>query len=171
MLLEEVLKLNEVSVSRVLENIQNDKKTFAFVSAYQGTKKENENIKATKELKADIKKLKLGYKLMPSGWRESLDLSLEFEKGIMIMMISKSEALRLGKKYKQYSIIYKDANTFSEIKVSTGKTIRNFYKDLATSDKKVENAFSQTRNKKFSFREKRKRKDVRRIVLRQRKNK
>ncbi|WP_369695847.1 hypothetical protein [uncultured Clostridium sp.] len=70
-------------------------------------------------MKSDIRKLGLGYNELVARWveyntEEERNISSD-ERSLFIHGISKNDAMRLGKKYHQSSVIIKDNNSCEEI--------------------------------------------------------
>lgn len=124
---EESAQLTETKPSRYAHHLGKDK-SFANISAsrsnalyepvegdteeidkYKRKKKEEqdrENNRRTEQLKKDIKALGLSYVKTYGAWHEQ-DKTTK-EKSFLIPDITREQALELGKKYGQYSIIFKD---------------------------------------------------------------
>ena len=142
----------EESLSRVWQHIAYSDSRFAVISAYSTDSIDNEL--NHKELKKDIRKLNLGF----------IELDIEFtnkikssdnadqasERSCFIPEISLKNAIKLGKKYKQESILWKDKDEFIMLGISNtagiGKTLMKFnmLKDdsLPFNKKTVKTAFS-----------------------------
>ena len=124
---EESVQLDETKPARYAHHLGKDK-SFANISAsrsnalyepvegdtekidkYKKKKKEEqdrENNRRTEQLKKDIKDLGLSYVKTYGAWHEQ-DKTTK-EKSFLIPDITREQALELGKKYGQYSIIFKD---------------------------------------------------------------
>lgn len=125
--IDESTQLNETKPARYSHHLGKDK-SFANISAsrsnalyepvegdteeidkYKRKKKEEqdrENNRRTKQLMKDIKALGLSYVKTYGAWHEQ-DKTTK-EKSFLIPDITREQALELGKKYGQYSIIFKD---------------------------------------------------------------
>lgn len=129
-LYEDYEEIEETKPERLKHHIFNDK-SFANISAsrtndeyeildtddeetkkYKRMMKQKqaaENNRKTEQLKRDIKALGLSYIKTYGAWRDEGQPT--YEESFLIPNISKEQALALGKKYKQYSIIHKDKNS------------------------------------------------------------
>lgn len=127
---EEMEEIEETKPERLKHHIFNDK-SFANISASRTNdeyeildtddektrkykkmmkqKQAEENNKKTEQLKRDIKSLGLSYIKTYGAWRDEGQPT--YEESFLIPNISKEQALALGKKYKQYSVIHKDKNS------------------------------------------------------------
>ena len=110
--------LDETKPARFNQHLGKDK-SFANISASRsndefeqpGMEREKqlqseENNRKTEELKKDIKDLGLSYIKTYGAWRETGATTQE--DSFLIPNITKEQALELGKKYGQYSVIFKD---------------------------------------------------------------
>lgn len=155
--------LEESSLSRIWQHIQNPENTFAVISAFRETNSDEKNWEEHLKLKADIRK-KYGHIPQKSGYTyqegdrkgETVD-----EYSFFVPNISKEEALKLGKKYNQESILFKDSSGFYMIYTDkrygkVGITFKKDPKGSLTFDPKVyKYAFSQllraNKNNKVKF--------------------
>jgi len=125
-------QFKEESLSRVWKHITDSDRSFAVISAYL-TDDENNDLNH-EELKKDIRKLNLGFIELDTGYtykiKSSNDEKMANEKSYFIPEISKRNAIKLGKKYKQESILWKDENEFILLGISSnvgiGKTSMKF---------------------------------------------
>lgn len=103
----------EISPSRLWQYIQSDRINFAIISAERNERTAKENQNATNSLKNDIKKLGYHYTPMKGGYVEVGNngdkTAIDGEDSFLIANIKKDEAISLGAKYKQDTILYKDA--------------------------------------------------------------
>ena len=105
--------LNEKTpTSRLYKHLLDD--NWAIISTYRGERTENENLQLLKELKSLVKDY--GFNEFISRWvedGESFD-----ERSLLIHNIPKEEALKLGKRYNQASIIISDEDGCREVCVN-----------------------------------------------------
>ena len=104
--------LNESNTSRIYNHLSDDS-NCAIISAYRGEYPVKENKEHHKELKSDVRKMGLGFIEFTSRWvedGESFD-----EESLLIPNIDFDKAIKLGKKYEQASVIYKDKDRCVEI--------------------------------------------------------
>ena len=106
-------QLNESSLSRIWQHVENDDKSFGVISAYRADNDPSENKEDHKQLLKDINKLGYGYIILKGGYKEIDQNEYKEEMSIFIPKISKKEIIELGEKYKQDSVIYKDKDEFS----------------------------------------------------------
>lgn len=100
--------IRESSLSRIIQHIQTGK-TFAVISAYRGEFSASENKFRHRQLAGAIRALGLGYIEQTSGYTYSdgTDHTVE-EESFFIPGISYQQALALGGKFDQESILFKD---------------------------------------------------------------
>lgn len=143
--------VNESSYSRILQHIQNND-TFAVVSAFRGSNSDDENMKLHKQLKGDVRAKGYGFIEQKSGYSYSEPGTGEEgtvdEMSLFIPKISEKEALTLGRKYDQETIIFKDNKKFVLINCSTGGVDMTFKKssdgrDITFDPSVLKYAFSQ----------------------------
>lgn len=105
--------LRESSWSRVLQHIEKTP-SFAVISAFRGVNTPEENEELHKTLKTDVRALGYGFIEQDSGYSyndpSTGEDGLVQEKSVFIPNISFGDAMNLGKKYGQESILYKDDN-------------------------------------------------------------
>lgn len=123
--------MTEASSSRIYSRLT-DGSTCAIISPYRGEYSEEENKKRMTNLKSDVRNgLKLGFNQFISRWVE--DGEAFDEESLMIPNISFEDAINLGKKYEQSSVIFKDGDSCREICTTEfetykpGDVVRTFY--------------------------------------------
>lgn len=108
----------ESSTSRILQHLT-DNGELAIISPYRSERSEKENLNLLRELKSNVRAMKLGFTEMISRWVETNDETGESEssdeRSLCIYEIDLERALGLGKKYNQSSIIFKDEKSCREI--------------------------------------------------------
>lgn len=143
--------LDETKPARFNQHLDKDK-SFANISASRsndefekpGMEREKqlqseENNRKTEELKKDIKDLGLSYIKTYGAWRDTGATTQE--DSFLIPNITKEQALELGKKYGQYSVIFKDK----------GEDTAYMYITLDNEDfGKEDMAFDMSGNAKFN---------------------
>ena len=116
--LEESISLEEASNSRLVQNLT-DNNSFAIISAFRPNYSNSENFSRTASLKKDVRNAGLGFNEFVSRWTEKNPTTDENdssdEHSLLIKGIGYNHALKLGAKYEQSSIIYKDANKIVEV--------------------------------------------------------
>ena len=111
--IRQAMSINEASTSRLYSKLSGEDSVFAIISPYRGEYDKQENQKRMTHLKADVRKLGLGFNQFISRWvedGESFD-----EESLLISNIDFKTAIKLGVKYDQSSIIYKDKDSLREI--------------------------------------------------------
>lgn len=113
----------ESSWGRIIQHIESDK-TFAAISAYADGMSERTNKERHENLRRDIRAMGYGYIEMDAGYTYSKPgpyrgLTIE-EESFFIPEITREEALELGRKYDQESIIFKDKNQFAVLLSDSG---------------------------------------------------
>lgn len=101
--------LEEASTSRLYKNFTDDNISFTIISA---SRPNEDNKTRTNNLKKDVRNLGLGFNEFIGRWvedGESFD-----EDSLLIPNISFEDTFKLGQKYGQSSIIYKDKDGCNE---------------------------------------------------------
>ena len=101
-----IKRIDEASTSRLYKNFTDDTITFAIIS---GERPDNDR---TNELKKDVRSLNLGFNEFIGRWVED-GINYD-EKSLLIPKITFNQAFKLGQKYNQSSIIFKDKNGVKE---------------------------------------------------------
>ncbi len=142
--LEESISLEEASNSRLVQNLT-DNSSFAIISASRSEYSKGENFERTTQLKRDVKNAGYGFNEFVGRWVEQNPESgandASDENSLLIKGIGKNLAMKLGAKYEQSSIIYKEGkDSIVEIcttpftdyngnKHKVGDIINNFHVD------------------------------------------
>ena len=117
--------VNEISKTRLIKHLQ-DEKTLAMISTYRSErangepKTERENRSDLQELKRIVRdKLNLGFIELVARWVETNEKTGESEasdeRSLMVFNISLQDAMELGNKYEQSSIIFKSKDKCAEV--------------------------------------------------------
>jgi hypothetical protein len=127
-------QLKESKLSRIWQYVEDDHKSFGVVSAsHKGDPKNKEHFA---ELRETIKKLGYGYIELQGGYKEIEGFVTELS--LFIPKIDKKTLIKLGQKYDQESVIYKDGKEFSLIGTNrihgVGTVIRSFIKSAGKSN-------------------------------------
>lgn len=138
-LIETLLK--EGGTYRIYSHLKEDDK-WAIVSPYTSDEdnpdkeqEKAENKKKMTKLKEEVRSLGFGFNELRALWsypNSSGEMQQSEEYSLIIYGINKEEAIRLGKKYEQTSVIVKDGNVVQEICTtstkyhSVGDVIRTF---------------------------------------------
>jgi len=129
-------------LSRALAHLKGD---FGVVSAYRDENSDSENKSLHRALGKDIRALDLGFIELASKWEE--DGSVSSEQSYLIPKISKEDVIKLGEKYKQFSVLSGTGGvtehicSSSDLCGSVGKTLQVFKKG-ALSQADFKGAFS-----------------------------
>ena len=126
--------ITESSLSRIMQHIQSPK-PFGVISPFRADNSAKENEDAYNELKNDVRKLGYGYIPLQGGYKE--ESGFVKEKSLFIPGISRKEIIDLGKKYGQYSVLYKEGNDFSEIGTNKNAGIGKKLMSFKTTGKNI----------------------------------
>ena len=153
--------LVESSLSRIMQHIENPNSTFGQISAFRGEFSREENEKRHEQLKKDVRAKGLGFVEMSGGFKEE-DGNVQ-ELSLFVPNISRKDAIELGERYGQFSILWKDPTQFVEIGTNPNAgigTIKNTFKKngkvLDLNQDSIKDFWSQIyrgrhRDKKFLF--------------------
>jgi len=122
--------LNESSLSRMWQFVEDDAKSFGIISASRKINSKEQNDQNYTELIQNVRDLGYGYIELRGGYRETTGFVKE--KSIFIPNISKNDIIKLGKKFDQDSVLFKDNDEFVEIGTNSltgiGRILTNFKK-------------------------------------------
>lgn len=124
-ILEETI--GESTLSRVWQHVTNSK-SFAVISPFRSENPLEKNLELYDQLKKDVSGLGHGYIQQKSGYTYADGTPAE-ERSLLIPNISFEDAVKLGKKYNQETIIFKDAEQFILYNPTTKEIVMNFSKD------------------------------------------
>ncbi len=140
------LEKTAVSLSGILDNFKTG--GFVSVTAWRTEYDEKENIKRQANLCADI--ADMGYGFVPGlgAYIDNKGVAYPPEDSIYVPYMTKEEAIDLGKKYGQESIIYAEMGKWQEIVCSDG-SIKNSGTEFRPirGNEKVEGAYSMLKKK------------------------
>jgi hypothetical protein len=128
-------KIDESSMSRIWQHIEDSNTRFGVITAYRNTRTPNENQQLQEQLKDEVRDMGYGYIAMYGGYTydEGGKVETAKEPSIFVPNISKKEIMDLGEKYDQDSIIFKGNNEFAMISTNPskgiGKKMVSFYKE------------------------------------------
>ena len=110
--------LQEGSTARTYGHIVNDE-NFAIISPYRSENSSSQNKSNLIQLRKDVRELGYGYNELIARWveydQETEQNVSSDERSLFIHSMTKNQALILGKKYKQSSVIIKDSSGCKEI--------------------------------------------------------
>lgn len=113
MVKESVELEEEITPSRLWKYQESDKIDFAILSADRSERTEEENAEKNKELKKDIKDMGYWYTELKGGYVEVTEggqrVPVDGENSLLVPNMKKDEAIELGKKYDQDSVMFKDS--------------------------------------------------------------
>ena len=116
------MDINESSAYRLYRKLSGEDSVFAIISPYRGEYDSQENQKRMTHLKSAVRKLGLGFDQFICRWAEGGEF---FEEGsLLVSDIDYKTAIKLGAKYDQSSIVYKDICSLREICVTTFETYK-----------------------------------------------
>lgn len=127
----EAITLNESSLSRVWQHLTNSD-TFAVISAFRGVNTKKQNLEYHNALKKDVRSAGYGFIEQKSGYTytnpDKDEGGVVEEMSLFIPNIKLDQALKLGKKYGQESILWKDEDKFVLINCDSKGTMATFSK-------------------------------------------
>ena len=145
--------LTESSLSRIWKLIEDNKYSFAVISAFESDSPDNE--KNHKQLKSKIRGFELGFVELKSQW--TYDNEIQDEKSLLVADIKKQDALNMCKVFNQESILWKDDKVFA-VMDRNGKILETFKKQSGKQNLSLDinSIFSalakgKHRGKKFTF--------------------
>jgi len=117
--------LDEASLSRVLQHVQQQKntKSWSMMTAFRYLNSPKQNRELNKQLEKDLRSKGLGFFKVEGRWRECTDPNLNYgkcpqdklkdsvEESFFVPNISIKDAHELGKKYGQDSVLYAGEQT------------------------------------------------------------
>jgi hypothetical protein len=124
-------------------------KGFGIVSAYEGDSSKKENMNNQDNLKKEVRELGYGYKEIKGRWRTGKDEDVQFEYSLFIPNLSKEDAKALGKKYKQYAVIYTEGDSIICDKL--GHDTNEVFTKIETGLKDSWISWSEYRRHKLTF--------------------
>ena len=155
--------VNEASLNRVYQHTQKEASdSFSIITAYRGGNSKSDNTKRNKRLESDVRSLGLGFFKVKGYWMECKSADIDYskcpddmkipvvEESLFIPNITKSNAVRLAKKYDQDAIIYqgKETNDTVELISKSGGSIDKIGKFSAG---KIARAYTKVKGKSFTF--------------------
>ena len=166
---EETMPLEESSLARIWKKVEDDNISFGIISDYHKPKSETEedikaakkeNLDSHKSLRETIRGMGYGYIELKGGYKYEGDKEYTLEKSFIVPNITKDKLLNLCKKFRQETVIYKDAKEFSLLNAEGGVEL-SFVKgggkvNLQQGIEAVKEYFSALvkgahRDRKFSF--------------------
>jgi hypothetical protein len=117
--------LDEASLSRVLQHVQQQKntKSWGIMTAYRSLNTPKQNRELNKSLESDLRSKGLGFFKVEGRWRECTDSNLNYaecpqdklkdsiEESFFVPNIGIKDAHKLGNKYNQDSVLYAGEQT------------------------------------------------------------
>jgi hypothetical protein len=125
-------------------------KNFGIISAYLPNQ---DNKQAQIALKKDVRELGLGYKEIKGAWRPNKESPITFEYALFVPNMTPAQAITLGKKYNQYSVIYADKEHDIIIHDKLGHEANDVFTRLEAGLKDGWISWSEFRRHKFRFSE------------------
>ena len=124
-------------------------KGFGIVSAFEGDSNRKENMAKQDKLKKDVREMGYGYKELKGRWRTGKDDDVQFEYALFIPSASKADMIELGKRYKQYAVIYTEGDSIILDKL--GNEANEVFTKLETGLKDSWISWSEFKRHKFKF--------------------
>jgi len=124
-------------------------KGFGIVSAYESDSSKKENNEKQDQLKKDVREMGYGYKELKGRWRTGKENDVSFEYALFIPNASKEDLIKLGKKNKQYAVIYTEGESIILDKL--GHEPNEVFTKLETGLKDSWISWSEFRRHKFTF--------------------
>ncbi len=126
-----MIRYKESSLSRIWQHVTDVEKSFGVVSAFrQDLYSEEENLKKHEALKKEIRSMIYGYIEQKSGYTYKDEITgiehMAEEKSCFVPNISFEDTIKLGRKYEQESILYKDKEGFGLFLCKNSKRIMIF---------------------------------------------
>lgn len=121
--------LIESSLSRVWQFVEDPNRGFVMISPAREYLSDSENKERYEQLKKDVRALGYGYIETRGGYEEK-GAGIVTEPSLLVPEMSRKDAIALGEKYDQDSILYKDGREFIEIGTNSdtgvGKVLGRF---------------------------------------------
>ena len=118
----ELPNVRESKIGRIYQHMEDPESKFAIISANRSENSDSENIASFSELKKIVRKeLGLGYIELVGGYVETAQdgTTVEVvEPSLLIPGIKKSDALDLGQKYRQESILMKNGRVMQYLRTT-----------------------------------------------------
>jgi len=127
----ERLHLDESSLSRVWQHVENPKRAFGVISASRHEYSKEENRERHEELRGRIRELGYGYIELDGGYREKSGRDsyvIVQEPSFFIPNVKYRDLISLGQELEQDSVIYKGLGEFRVVSTRppVGETLVNF---------------------------------------------
>jgi|SRR5208282_476976 len=162
-----MIRIKESSWSRIIQHLEGPK-PFGVISAFQWQYNEKKNFQLHGELENDIRNMGYGFIEQKSGYsytKANGEKGISYELSFFVPNITLEQVIKLGIKYGQESILYKDDKGFRSIYTTNndglhiGQIGMVYSKEEIVFDPELlKKAFSQLRrgtknqiNQKFSF--------------------
>jgi len=137
-----------------LEKLNKEGRKYAVLSGYRAESHKHENQKRHGDLVADLQRM--GYHKftpMKSSWKDMATDVTHGEKSVLVPNMSFDDAIKLGKKYNQDAILYKDPSGTIGVYFKDGTAIMAYEPkgDLAVSVSKGKEEYSKGRGLSFGL--------------------
>lgn len=151
--------LDESKIGRIWKIIEEKGYTFVVISSFDKNLKIKTNNENHEKMRKELRSMGYGYIELTSKWINDIK-ETESEKSFFVTGMEKEDALNLGKKYNQYSVIWKDNNEFVEIKVLNGSVLKTYKKESGRNNLSIGRTDLYSvmkrgshRNKRWTFKE------------------
>lgn len=126
-------------------------KNFGIVSAYLDKFSKKENVERQEELKKDVREMGYGFKEIKGAWRTGIDEKISFEYALFIPLLKSEDAIKLGKKYEQYAVIYADKDKQAVVLDKLGNGSNEVFDSLKGGFEDSWISWSEFKRHKFKF--------------------
>lgn len=117
------VNLEESSLSRIWQFVEDDKKSFSMISASRGDYSPAQNFARHDALKSMVQLEGYGFVETKGGYQEDKGdggVRVVEEPSLFVPEMRKKDAIYLGRCFKQDSVLYKDSSTFAYISTQEG---------------------------------------------------
>ncbi len=139
------LEKTAVSLSHVLNTYQTG--GFVCITAKKEGMPDKEFLEKQANLCADIRDKRYGFVAALGAWEDDKGVT-QTEDSVYVPYMTKEEAMELGSKYEQYSILYAEAGHWQEIKCDSGEVVRKGTKfRIIRENDQVQGAYTELQRK------------------------
>ena len=117
--------IRESSWGRIIQHMEGSD-VFAVISPYLRKLSDEENDRRAREMKKVVRSMGYGYIPMDAGYEHQDTGGIGIEESLFIPQITKEDAMELGRRYDQESILFKDRDGFHLIMSDTGMVDTTF---------------------------------------------
>jgi hypothetical protein len=118
-----MIKHSFTSLSRIMQHVDDPKRSFGVITSYRSDRSDDDNRKSFEVLKSEVRSMGYGYSELAGGYNG--DQGPVQEPSLFVPKISKDQTIKLGVKYDQHAVLYKDDKEFSLIGTNKNSGIGN----------------------------------------------